>query len=259
MIDKTVATIEDAVAGIQDGATLMVSGFGEAGAPVELMEAVIEQGARNLTIVSNNAGEAYHGLAKLVNERRVAKVICSFPTAAKKAVIKDLYAAGEIELEIVPQGTLSERIRAGGAGIGGFYTPTSFGTKLAEGKETRQFDGQDYVLEFPLFADFAIVKAYQADRWGNLTYDKSARILAPLWRWRERPRWCKSVKLLSWVNLIRNVSSPRVFLLTGWLSLILPIASRSRPWPILCSFMVWEQGAGNGARLLINYVKPGMK
>ncbi|MBT3915529.1 MAG: 3-oxoacid CoA-transferase subunit A [Rhodospirillaceae bacterium] len=179
MIDKTVATIEDAVAGISDGATLMVSGFGEAGAPVELMEAIIEQGARNLTIVSNNAGEAYHGLAKLVNEKRVVKVICSFPTAAKKAVIKDLYAAGEIELEIVPQGTLSERIRAGGAGIGGFYTPTSFGTKLAEGKETRQFDGQDYVLEFPLFADFAFVKAFQADRWGNLTYDKSARNFGP--------------------------------------------------------------------------------
>jgi 3-oxoadipate CoA-transferase, alpha subunit len=179
VIDKTVATIEDAVAGISDGATLMVSGFGEAGAPVELMEAIIEQGARNLTIVSNNAGEAYHGLAKLVNEKRVVKVICSFPTAAKKAVIKDLYAAGEIELEIVPQGTLSERIRAGGAGIGGFYTPTSFGTKLAEGKETRQFDGQDYVLEFPLFADFAFVKAFQADRWGNLTYDKSARNFGP--------------------------------------------------------------------------------
>jgi len=179
MIDKTVATIEEAVAGIQDGATLMVSGFGEAGAPVELMEAVIEQGARDLTIISNNAGEAYHGLAKLVNEKRVAKVICSFPTAAKKAVIKDLYAAGEIELEIVPQGTLSERIRAGGAGISGFYTPTSFGTKLAEGKESRQFDGEDYVLEFPLFADFAIIKAFQADRWGNLTYDKSARNFGP--------------------------------------------------------------------------------
>ena len=179
MIDKTVATIEEAVAGIQDGATLMVSGFGEAGAPVQLMEAVIEQGASDLTVISNNAGEAYHGLAKLVQEKRVAKVICSFPTAAKKAVIKDLYAAGEIELEIVPQGTLSERIRAGGAGIGGFYTPTSFGTKLAEGKEIRQFDGQDYVLEFPLFADFAFIKAYQADRWGNLTYDKSARNFGP--------------------------------------------------------------------------------
>jgi 3-oxoadipate CoA-transferase alpha subunit len=179
MIDKTVATIEEAVAGIQDGATLMVSGFGEAGAPVQLMEAVIEQGASDLTVISNNAGEVYHGLAKLVQEKRVAKVICSFPTAAKKAVIKDLYAAGEIQLEIVPQGTLSERIRAGGAGIGGFYTPTSFGTKLAEGKEIRQFDGQDYVLEFPLFADFAFIKAYQADRWGNLTYDKSARNFGP--------------------------------------------------------------------------------
>mgnify|MGYP001268395169 FL=1 len=179
MIDKIVATIEEAVAGIADGATLMVSGFGEAGGPVQLMEAIIEQGARDLTVISNNAGEAFHGLAKLVQEKRVAKIVCSFPTAAKKAVVKDLYAAGEIELEIVPQGTLSERIRAGGAGIGGFYTPTSFGTKLAEGKETRQFDGQDYVLEFPLFADFAFVKAFQADRWGNLTYDKSARNFGP--------------------------------------------------------------------------------
>lgn len=179
MIDKTVATIEAAVSGIADGATLMVSGFGEAGAPVQLMEAILEQGARDLTIISNNAGEAYHGLAKLVQERRVTKVVCSFPTAAKKAVIKDLYAAGKIELEIVPQGTLSERIRAGGAGIGGFYTPTSFGTKLAEGKETRQFNGKDYVLEFPLFADFAFIKAFQADRWGNLIYDKSARNFGP--------------------------------------------------------------------------------
>lgn len=179
MIDKTVATIEEAVAGIQDGATIMVSGFGEAGAPSLLMEAIIDQGARNLTAISNNAGEAYHGLAKLIAEKRVTKVICSFPTAAKKAVIKDLYAVGEIELEIVPQGTLSERIRAGGAGLGGFYTPTSFGTKLAEGKESRQFDGKDYVLEFPFHADFAFIKAKLADRWGNLTYDKSARNFGP--------------------------------------------------------------------------------
>ena len=157
----------------------MVSGFGEAGAPSLLMEAIIDQGAQNLTVISNNAGESYHGLAKLIAEKRVTKVICSFPTAAKKAVIKDLYAAGEIELEIVPQGTLSARIRAGGAGIGGFYTPTSFGTKLAEGKETRQFEGKDYVLEFPLQADFAFVKAKLADRWGNLTYDKSARNFGP--------------------------------------------------------------------------------
>jgi len=179
MIDKTVATIEEAVAGIQDGATIMVSGFGEAGAPSLLMEAIVGQGARNLTAISNNAGEAYHGLAKLIAEKRVTKVICSFPTAAKKAVVKDLYAIGEIELEIVPQGTLSERIRAGGAGIGGFYTPTSFGTKLAEGKESRQFEGKDYVLEFPLHADFAFIKAKFADRWGNLIYDKSARNFAP--------------------------------------------------------------------------------
>ncbi len=179
MIDKTVGTIDAAVAGIKDGATIMVSGFGEAGAPSLLMEAIIDQGAKNLTAISNNAGEAYHGLAKLIAEGRVTKVICSFPTAAKKAVVKDLYSAGEINLEIVPQGTLSERIRSSGAGIGGFYTPTSFGTKLGEGKETRKLSGKDYVLEYPLHADFAFIKAKQADRWGNLTYDKSARNFGP--------------------------------------------------------------------------------
>jgi len=174
-----VGTIDAAVAGIKDGATIMVSGFGEAGAPSLLMEAIIDQGAKNLTAISNNAGEAYHGLAKLIAEGRVTKVICSFPTAAKKAVVKDLYSAGEINLEIVPQGTLSERIRSSGAGIGGFYTPTSFGTKLGEGKETRKLSGKDYVLEYPLHADFAFIKAKQADRWGNLTYDKSARNFGP--------------------------------------------------------------------------------
>ena len=179
MINKIVKTIDAAVAGIKDGATIMVSGFGEAGAPSLLMEAIIDQGAKNLTAISNNAGEAYHGLAKLIAEKRVTKVICSFPTAAKKAVVKDLYAVGELKLEIVPQGTLSERIRTSGAGIGGFYTPTSFGTKLGEGKETRKLNGKDYVLEYPLHADFAFVKAKQADRWGNLTYDKSARNFGP--------------------------------------------------------------------------------
>ena len=179
MINKIVSTLNEAVAGIEDGATIMVSGFGEAGAPSILMEAIIEQGAKNLTAISNNAGEAYHGLAKLIAMKRVNKVICSFPTAAKKAVVKDLYQTGEIELEIVPQGTLSERIRAQGAGIGGFYTPTSFGTKLGEGKESRQIDGKDYVLEFPLQADFSFIKAKKADRWGNLTYDKSARNFGP--------------------------------------------------------------------------------
>ena len=179
MINKIVSTLNEAVAGIEDGATIMVSGFGEAGAPSLLMEAIVEQGAKNLTAISNNAGEAYHGLAKLIAMKRVNKVICSFPTAAKKAVVKDLYQTGEIELEIVPQGTLSERIRAQGAGIGGFYTPTSFGTKLGEGKESRQIDGKDYVLEFPLQADFSFIKAKKADRWGNLTYDKSARNFGP--------------------------------------------------------------------------------
>ena len=179
MINKIVSTLNEAVAGIEDGATIMVSGFGEAGAPSLLMEAIIEQGAKNLTVISNNAGEAYHGLAKLISMKRVIKVICSFPTAAKKAVVKDLYQTGELELEIVPQGTLSERIRAQGAGIGGFYTPTSFGTKLGEGKESRQIDGKDYVLEFPLQADFSFIKAKKADRWGNLTYDKSARNFGP--------------------------------------------------------------------------------
>ncbi len=179
MINKIISTLQEAVAGIQDGATIMVSGFGEAGAPSRLMEAIIEQGATNLTAISNNAGEAYHGLAKLIAMKRVNKVICSFPTAAKKAVVKDLYQTGELELEIVPQGTLSERIRAQGAGIGAFYTPTSFGTKLGEGKESRQIDGKDYVLEFPLHADFSFIKAEKADRWGNLTYDKSARNFGP--------------------------------------------------------------------------------
>jgi 3-oxoadipate CoA-transferase alpha subunit len=179
MIDKIVSIIGEAVAGIQDGATIMVSGFGEAGAPSLLMEAIIDQGARELTAISNNAGESYHGLAKLIAEKRVTKIICSFPTAAKKAVVKDLYAVGEIELEIVPQGTLSERIRAAGAGIGGFYTPTSFGTELGEGKETRNFNGKDYVLEYALHADFSFIKAKVADRWGNLTYDKSARNFGP--------------------------------------------------------------------------------
>jgi 3-oxoadipate CoA-transferase alpha subunit len=179
MIDKIVSIIGEAVAGIQDGATIMVSGFGEAGAPSLLMEAIIDQGARELTAISNNAGESYHGLAKLIAEKRVTKIICSFPTAAKKAVVKDLYAVGEIELEIIPQGTLSERIRAAGAGIGGFYTPTSFGTELGEGKETRNFNGKDYVLEYALHADFSFIKAKVADRWGNLTYDKSARNFGP--------------------------------------------------------------------------------
>jgi 3-oxoadipate CoA-transferase alpha subunit len=179
MIDKRVADFDAALAGMADGAVIMSSGFGAAGAPHDLLEAVLERGWRDLVIISNNAGEGERGLIRLIGERRVAKVICSFPTSSNSEVIRDLYFANQIELEIVPQGTLSERMRAGGAGIGGFYTRTSVGTPLADGKEVRRIDGEDYVLEFPLRADFAFVKARQADRWGNLVYNKSARNFGP--------------------------------------------------------------------------------
>lgn len=179
MIDKRVPDYDTALAGMKDGATIMSSGFGAAGAPHDLLEAVMERGWRDLVIISNNAGEGERGLIRLIAERRVAKVICSFPTSSNSEVIRDLYFAGQIELEIVPQGTLSERMRAGGAGIGGFYTRTSVDTPLAEGKEVRNFDGEDYVLERPLRADFAFITARQADRWGNLIYNKSARNFGP--------------------------------------------------------------------------------
>lgn len=179
MIDKRVADFDTALAGMKDGVTIMSSGFGAAGAPHDLLEAVLERGWRDLVIISNNAGEGERGLIRLIAERRVAKVICSFPTSSNSEVIRDLYFAGQIELEIVPQGTLSERMRAGGAGIGGFYTRTSVGTPLAEGKEVRTFEGEDYVLERPLRAEFSFIKAKQADRWGNLIYNKSARNFGP--------------------------------------------------------------------------------
>lgn len=179
MIDKQVHDFDAALAGLGDGATIMVSGFGAAGAPHDLMDAVLERGWRDLIIISNNAGEGERGLARLMQERRIRKVICSFPTSSNSEIVKELYSAGEIDLEIVPQGTLSERIRAAGAGIGGFYTRTSVGTPIAEGKEKRTIDGIDYVFEAPLHADFAFVKGRLADRWGNLTYNKSARNFGP--------------------------------------------------------------------------------
>ena len=179
MIDKRVPDFDAALAGMADGATIMSSGFGAAGAPHDLLEAVLEHGWRDLVIISNNAGEGERGLIRLIGERRVAKVICSFPTSSNSEIIREQYFANQIELEIVPQGTLSERMRAGGSGIGGFYTRTSVGTPLAEGKEVRRIDGKDYVLEFPLRADFAFVTARQADRWGNLIYNKSARNFSP--------------------------------------------------------------------------------
>jgi 3-oxoadipate CoA-transferase, alpha subunit len=180
LINKIVATTSAAVADIPDGATIMIGGFGTAGMPSELIDALIAQGAKDLTIVNNNAGNGETGLAALLKARRVKKIICSFPRQTDSWHFDNLYRAGEIELELVPQGNLAERIRAAGAGIGAFYTPTGFGTELAQGKETRRIDGGDYVLEYPIHADFALIKALRADRWGNLVYRKTARNFGPV-------------------------------------------------------------------------------
>jgi 3-oxoadipate CoA-transferase alpha subunit len=180
MIDKRVETLETAVAGIGDGAVVLIGGFGQVGNPTDLIHALIDQGAKDLMIVNNNAGNAHIGLAALLETGRVRKMICTYPRSTDSEVITNLYREGKIELEIVPQGTLSERLRSAGAGIGGFYTPTTIGTPLADGKEVKTIDGKDYVLEFPLSADFALVKAETGDRWGNLTYYKAARNFGPL-------------------------------------------------------------------------------
>ena len=180
MIDKIVTSIESAVRDIHDGATVMIGGFGTAGMPSELIDALIAQGARDLTIVNNNAGNGEIGLAALLKAKRVRKIICSFPRQVDSFVFDALYRDGEIELELVPQGNLAERIRAAGAGIGAFFTPTGFGTLLAEGKETRTINGRPYVLEYPIHADFALIKAERGDRWGNLVYRKTARNFGPI-------------------------------------------------------------------------------
>ncbi|AUA32386.1 3-oxoacid CoA-transferase subunit A [Pseudomonas sp. SGAir0191] len=180
MIDKTHATIASAVAGIADGSTLLVGGFGTAGMPSELIDGLIATGARDLTIISNNAGNGDTGLAALLKAARVRKIICSFPRQSDSYVFDALYRAGKIELEVVPQGNLAERIRAAGSGIGAFFSPTGYGTLLAKGKETREIDGRQYVLEMPLHADFALIKAHKGDRWGNLVYRKAARNFGPI-------------------------------------------------------------------------------
>ncbi|HUQ75372.1 MAG TPA: 3-oxoacid CoA-transferase subunit A [Burkholderiales bacterium] len=180
MIDKFFASPEAALADIQDGATVMIGGFGNAGMPAALIDALIAQGARGLTIVNNNAGNGDTGLAALIAAKRVRKILCSFPRQADSWHFDKAYRAGELELELVPQGTLAERIRAAGAGIGAFYTPTAFGTMLAKDKETRRIGERDYVLEFPIHADYALIKADRADRWGNLVYRKTARNFAPI-------------------------------------------------------------------------------
>ncbi len=180
MISKTMASAAEALADMPDGATVMIGGFGLAGQPVQLIDALLEQGASELTVVSNNAGNGDTGLAALIGAKRVNKIICSFPRQVDSQIFDAVYRAGEIELELVPQGNLAERIRAAGAGIGAFFTPTGFGTSLAEGKETRTIDGRDYVLEHPIFADFALISAYRADRLGNLTYRKTSRNFGPI-------------------------------------------------------------------------------
>jgi 3-oxoadipate CoA-transferase alpha subunit len=180
MINKIVASAEEALKDIQDGATVMIGGFGTAGLPSELIDALIAQGARDLTIVNNNAGNGETGLAALLKAKRVRKILCSFPRQVDSHHFDALYRAGQIELELVPQGNLAERIRAAGAGIGAFYTPTGYATDLAKGKETRLIDGRGYVLEYPIHADFALIKAERADRWGNLIYRKTARNFGPI-------------------------------------------------------------------------------
>jgi len=174
------ASADEAVAGVEDGSTVLVGGFGMAGMPVELIDALIRQGARDLTVVSNNAGNGDSGLAALLAEGRVRKVVCSFPRQSDSWVFDGLYRAGRIKLEVVPQGTLVERLRAAGAGIGAFFCPTGAGTTLAEGKETRVIDGRAHVLEYPIHGDVALVKAYVADRTGNLVYRKTARNFGPV-------------------------------------------------------------------------------
>src|SRR4249919_4206181 len=180
MIDKTVPTPAAAVAGIHDGATIMIGGFGTAGMPSELIDALIERGARDLTIVNNNAGNGDIGLAALLKAKRVRKILCSFPRQTDSHVFDALYRAGEIELELVPQGNLAERMRAAGAGIGAFFTPTGAGTPLAEGKETREINGRTHVLEYPIRGDVALIGALRADRAGNLVYRKTARNFGPV-------------------------------------------------------------------------------
>ena len=185
MINKISASVAEALAGIQDGATVLIGGFGTAGIPNELIDGLIEQGARDLTVVNNNAGNGDTGLAALLKTGRVRKIICSFPRQADSWVFDELYRAGKIELELVPQGNLAERLRAAGAGVGAFFTPTGFGTELAKNadgspKETRVINGKHYVLEYPIHGDVALIKAEAGDRWGNLIYRKAARNFGPV-------------------------------------------------------------------------------
>jgi 3-oxoadipate CoA-transferase alpha subunit len=180
MINKIVQGVAEAMTGIRDGAIVLIGGFGSIGQPNALIEGLIEHGAKDLTVVSNNAGVGHTGLARLLEAGRVRKMVCSYPRTSDPVVFETLYREGRIELEVIPQGTMAERMRAAGAGIAAFYTPTSVGTKLAEGKEEREFSGRRYVLEEALPGDVALIEAWEADRWGNLTYISSARNFNPV-------------------------------------------------------------------------------
>ena len=180
MINKIVQSMAEAMAGIPDGSTVLLGGFGSVGQPNQLLDGLIEAGPKDLVMVANNAGNHRVGLARLMELGRVRRIVCSFPRSSHSVIFEDLYKAGKIELEIVPQGTLAERMHAAGAGIGAFYTPTSVGTPIARGKETRMFDGREMVLELALKGDVALVEAWQADRWGNLTYRESGRNFNPV-------------------------------------------------------------------------------
>ena len=180
MINKLADSVAQALEGVQDGATVLIGGFGTAGIPGELIDGLIAQGARDLTVVNNNAGNGEQGLAALLKAGRVRKIICSFPRQVDSHVFDGLYRAGQLELELVPQGTLAERLRAAGAGIGAFFCPTAYGTELAAGKETREINGKQHVLELPIHGDVALIKAERGDRWGNLTYRMSARNFGPV-------------------------------------------------------------------------------
>jgi 3-oxoadipate CoA-transferase alpha subunit len=180
LINKLCDTVAQAVSDITDGCSVMIGGFGTAGQPTELIEALIELGSTNLTVINNNAGNGDHGLARLIAEKRVRKIICSYPRQSDSWHFDNLYRSGDIELELVPQGNLAERIRAGGAGIGGVFLPTGYGTELSKGKESRVINGKGYVLEDPIIADFALIKAEAGDRWGNLVYRMTARNFGPV-------------------------------------------------------------------------------
>ncbi len=198
-INKIMNEMSDLLSDVFDGATIMIGGFGEAGSPIELLHGLIDNGAKNLTIIANNAGNGRVGLGALIGQNQVKKVICSFARSAKGITFPELYAKGKIELEVVPQGTLAERIRAAGAGIPGFYTATGVGTPLAEGKEEKLFNGKKYILENALHADFAFVKADVADRYGNLTYNKTARNFNPI--------MCMAAKQS--IVQVRNIIDPK--------------------------------------------------